>query len=155
MTAGAASGSRVLIVEVHAAACALPLMHVVETMRPLPIEPIACALSFIRGISLIRGSPTPVVDLGALLGASEGAPGRFVTLRLGGRQVALAVKAVLGVRELDALTIQKLPPLLGGASKEFIEAIGTLDQQMLMVLQAGWQLPDEVWKAVAASEVSE
>jgi purine-binding chemotaxis protein CheW len=155
MTAGAASGSRVLIVEAQAAACALPLTHVFETMRPLPIEPIACALSFVRGISLIRGAPTPVVDLGNLLGTSDGDPGRFVTLRLGHRQVALAVDAVRGVRVLDALTLQKLPPLLDGVSKEIVEAIGVLDEQMLIVLQAGWQLPDEVWQAVAARESSQ
>src|SRR5207249_3999514 len=112
------SGSRVLIVAVQSSVCALPLMHVIETMRPRPIEPVACALSFVRGISIIRGAPTPVVDLGALLGTSDGAPGRFVTLRLAGRQVALAVDAVVGVREFDALTLQKLPPLLAGASKD-------------------------------------
>lgn len=144
------SGNRVLIVAVQSSACALPLMQVVETMRPQPIEPIACALSFVRGVSIIRGAPIPVVDLGALLGTSNGTPGRFITLRLDDRQVALAVEAVLGVREFDALTIQKLPPLLSGASKEIIEAIGTLDEQMLIVLQAGWQLPDQVWHAVAA-----
>jgi purine-binding chemotaxis protein CheW len=155
MTDSAPSGSRVLIVAVQAGACALPLMHVVETMRPRPIEPISCALSFVRGISIIRGAPTPVVDLGALLGTSNGAPGRFVTLRLGDRQVALAVDTVVGVREFDALTIQKLPPLLGGASKEIIEAIGTLDEQMLIVLRAGWRLPDAVWQAVAAREAAQ
>src|SRR5205809_310773 len=72
MADGAPRGSRVLIVAVRSGACALPLMHVIETMRPLPIEPMACALSFVRGISIIRGAPTPVVDLGALLGTSDG-----------------------------------------------------------------------------------
>ena len=155
MADGAPRGSRVLIVAVRSGACALALMHVIETMRPLPIEPIACALAFVRGISIIRGAPTPVVDLGALLGTSDGAPGRLVTLRLGDRQVALAVDAVVGVREYDTLTLQKLPPLLDGASKEIIEAIGTLDEQMLMVLRAGWQLPDAVWQAVAAIAVAQ
>lgn len=155
MADGAPNGSQVLIVEVQAGICALPLMHVVEMMRPLSVEPITCALSFVRGISIIRGVPTPVVDLGALLGGSDGSPGRFVTLRLGDRQVALAVGSVLGVREFDALTIQKLPPLLGGASKDVIEAIGTLDEQMLIVLHAGWQLPDAVWQPVAGSEAAQ
>jgi purine-binding chemotaxis protein CheW len=154
MADDAPSGSRVLIVAVQSGACALPLMHVIETMRPLPVEPFACALSFVRGISIIRGAPTPVVDLGALLGTSNGDAGRFVTLRLSERQVALSVDAVMGVREFDALTVQKLPPLLGAASKEIIEAIGTLDEQMLIVLRAGWHLPDAVWQAVAAREVA-
>ena len=61
---------------------------------------------------------------------------------------------VLGVRDLDLSTIQELPPLLGGTSTDFLEAIGTLDEQFIMVLRAGWELPDEVWAALAAQELA-
>src|SRR5205809_3697026 len=148
MADGFPSQSRVLIVAVQSGACALPLTRVIETMRPQPVEPIACALAFVRGISIIRGVPTPVIDLGVLLGTSKGAPGRFVSLRLGDRQVALSVISVMGVREFDALTIQKLPPLLEGASEDNIGAIGTLDEQMLIVLREGLHLPEAVWQAL-------
>src|SRR5258708_38332947 len=109
------SGSLVLIVAVQLRACALPLMYVIETMRPQPIEPIISTLSFVRGLSVIRGAPTPVVDLGALLGTPARAADRFVTLRVGDRRVALSVGAVLGIRELDASTLPRLPPLLKNA----------------------------------------
>jgi purine-binding chemotaxis protein CheW len=128
-------------------------MHVLEIMRPLPIEPIRGMSSFVRGVSIIRGLPTPVVDLGAVLGAPGGGAERIVTLRLGERQVALSVDAVLGVRDLELSSIQELPPLLRGAAKDVVEAIGTLDEQFLMVLQAGRELPDEVWQVLAAQEL--
>jgi purine-binding chemotaxis protein CheW len=92
--------------------------------------------------------------LSVVLGALSGAAERLVTLRLGNRQVALCVDAVLGVRDLDLSSIQELPPLLRGAPQEVIEAIGTLDDEMLMVLRAGWELPDEVWQALAARELA-
>jgi purine-binding chemotaxis protein CheW len=145
---------RSLVVAVQTRVCAVPLEHVVETMRPLPVESIAGMPAFMRGVSIIRGVPTPVVDLGALLGAPSNTFERIATLRLGDRQVALAVNAVLGVRDLDLLTIQELPPLLGGASTDLLEAIGSLDEQFLMVLRAGWELPDEVWAALAAQELA-
>jgi purine-binding chemotaxis protein CheW len=129
-------------------------MHVVETMRPLPVEPIAGVPSFVRGVSIIRGVPTPVVDLGEVLGALGGVAERLVTLRLGNRLVALSVDAVLGVRDLDLSTIQELPPLLRGAPQDVIDAIGTLDDEVLMVLRAGWELPDEVWQALPAQELA-
>jgi purine-binding chemotaxis protein CheW len=147
------SGIRSLVVGVKTRVCALPLTHVIETMRPLAVEPIAGLPSFVRGISVIRGVPTPVVDLGVLLGTLGGVIGRFVTLRLGNRHVALSVDSVLGVRDLDGSMIQELPPLLQEASKDLIEAIGTLDAQILVVLRAGWELPDEVWQALAPREV--
>ena len=143
---------RSLVVRVQTRVCAVPLEHVVETMRPLPVESVAGMPAFVRGISIIRGVPTPVVDLGAVFGAPSNAFERIVTLRLGDRQVALCVDAVLGVRDLDLSAIHELPPLLRGASQDVLEAIGTLDGQLLTVLRAGWELPDEVWQVLAAQK---
>jgi purine-binding chemotaxis protein CheW len=153
MTELASTANRILAVGVHTHVCALPLMQVIETMRPLPVEPIVGVPSFVRGVSIVRGVPTPVVDLGALLGMPGGVAGRFVTLRVGERQVALSVQAVLGVHNLDSSKIQKLPPLFQEASNDVIEAMGTLDTRLLVVLRQGWALPDEVWKALAVDEV--
>jgi purine-binding chemotaxis protein CheW len=121
-------------------------------MRPLSVEPLVGAASFVRGVSLIRGAPVPVVDLGALLVPSEVAnPTRFVTLRLGLRRLAVALEGVLGVRTLpDALT--SLPPLLADASAESVSAIGRLDQELLVVLEATRLVPDPVWAALAPGD---
>jgi purine-binding chemotaxis protein CheW len=145
---------RSLVVGVKGRLCAVPLTNVIEIMRPLSVEPISDVPLFVQGVSIIRGIPTPVVDLGALLGAPNGPAERFVTLRAGARQVALSVDSVLGVRELDASKIGELPPLLQGASKDAIEAMATLDKQLLVVLSAGWELPDEVWQTLVAQEVA-
>jgi purine-binding chemotaxis protein CheW len=132
----------------------MPLTHVIETMRPLPVEPISGVPSFVQGISIIRGIPTPVVDLGAVLGIPSERAERFVTLRVADRQVAISVNAVLGVRDLDTMTtMRELPPLLQRASKDIVETIGTLDEQVLMILRTGWELPDEVWQALTAQEM--
>jgi purine-binding chemotaxis protein CheW len=93
--------------------CAVPLAHVIEIMRPLPIESLSGAPAFVSGIAIIRGIPTPIVDLAAVLGTPNEAAVRFVTMRVVDRQVALSVNAVLGVRDFDTInTGQKLPPLL-------------------------------------------
>jgi purine-binding chemotaxis protein CheW len=144
---------RALIVGLKGCICAVPLAQVIEIMRPLPIESLSSVPTFVSGLAIIRGIPTPVVDLAAVLGTPNEAAERFVTMRVGDRQVALSVDAVLGVRDLDAImTRQKLPPLLQRASKDFVETLGTLDEQLLMVLRTGWELPDEVWQALTAQE---
>jgi purine-binding chemotaxis protein CheW len=154
MTRHAAGRNRTLVVRVENLVCAVPLQHVVETMRPLPVEPIAGMPSFVQGVSIIRGLPTPVLDLGVVLGSAGSVAKRFVTLRLGDRQVALAVGGVLGVREFDSSTVQELPPLLRGAPRDVIEALGTLDGEILVVLRAGWELPEEMWQALTAEEAA-
>src|SRR5271155_6034274 len=68
-----------LVVFAGAYSCALPIGHVVETMRPLPTEPVAGAKAFVRGLALIRGAAVPVIDLAHVIGVSEArAPTRFV-----------------------------------------------------------------------------
>jgi purine-binding chemotaxis protein CheW len=148
--------SPVLIVVAGARACAIPLDHVAETMRPLPIEPIAGTPGFVRGVSVIRGSPTPVVDLKALLenGENSASYGRFVTIEVGERRVAIAVDGVVGLANLDSAQLAELPPILGDSAASLIEAIGTRDASLLVVLRAARIVPDEVWTILAAAEAT-
>jgi len=141
-----------LICRVGSRLCGLPLAHVVETMRPLPVEPLAHLPSFVDGLSLIRGRPTPVIDARRLLGA-DGEPGaraRFVTLDLAERSAALAVDAVLGVRDIDVAELAQLPALLRDTQNDLVAALGTLDHELLVVLERSRLLPEAVWAAVDA-----
>lgn len=138
-----------LVLRARETACAVPLSAVLETMRPRPVEPLREAPSFVLGISIVRGRPVPVADLRVLIGLiPESPPERFVSLRIDDRRCALAADEVLGVRELDAAVLEGLPPLLSGAGAAMIAAIGALDRRLLLVLQAGRMIPDDVWRTV-------
>jgi len=152
MIQSAISKRRALFFGVQSRVCAVELTNVIEIMRPLPIEPVPGVPPFVLGVSIIRGLPTPVVDLGAVLGKPLYAADRFVTLRMGGRQVALAVSAVLGVHELDP-TLPELPALLQGAPKDIIESISALDEQVFVILRGAWVLPEQVWQTLSTREV--
>lgn len=141
-----------LLVRSGARLCAFPVRHVVETMRPLPVEPAGQApAAFILGLTVIRGAPVPVVKLAALLGDGDSpAASRYVTLRVGERRVALAVEEVLDLRELDASAFEEMPPLLREGAGGAVEAVGALDSQLLLVLRAARLIPEEVWQALEA-----
>ena len=119
-------------------------------MRPMPVESVAGAPAYVRGIAIIRGDPLPVVDVGALLGAAGARAERFVTLRVGGRQVALAVDAVVGVRALAADTLRRLPPLLRDAHADAVSSIGALDAELLVQLDSARVVPDALWSEIEA-----
>ena len=156
LSGGALETSPVFVVMVGARACAFPLHHVAETMRPLPIKPVAGTPSFVCGVSVIRGTPTPVVDLKALLENSENSPsyGRFVSLKLDDRRVAIGVDSVVGLRHLDSAQLGELPPLLRDVAADLIESFGSRDAQLLLVLRAARIVPDEVWTTLAAAEAA-
>src|SRR5580692_6397238 len=127
-------------------------------MRPLPIEPLTGMPPFVLGVAIVRGFPAPVVDAGRLLNpcASPSTPiiasssARFVSLKLGERTAALAVDAVLDIRPLTAGILADIPPLLREAGAEQMAAIGALDTQLLLVLEAARLVPESVWSAMKA-----
>ena len=138
-----------LLCRVRDRLCSLPLEHVVETMRPLPVQSLAASPPFVSGVAIIRGVAVPVVDVGILLGTdSPPSPTRFVTIRTGDKQVALAVEEVLGVRELTMASAHELPALLSAAAADVVFAIGTLDTHLLFALQTARIVPDSVWQAI-------
>lgn len=148
--------SPVLVVMVGTRACAIPLHHVAETMRPLPIQSVAGMPNFVRGVSVIRGTPTPVVDLKALLENSENSLsyGRFVSLKLEERRVVIGVDSVVGMKHLDSAQLGELPPLLRDVNTDLIESFGTRDAELLLVLRAAHIVPDEVWASLEETEAA-
>jgi purine-binding chemotaxis protein CheW len=140
-----------LVCRVQERLCALPLEHVIETMRPLSVTAVAGAPYFVRGLAVIRGAPVPVLDVASLLGETDASPGRFVTLTMGTRHVALAVGSVLGVRAIPLGSFRELPPLLHEAGSEVVASIGLLDAELLLVLQSSRLLAQDAWAVLDGS----
>ncbi len=135
--------------------CALPLRHVREIMRALPVDPVPAMADFLLGLALIRGVPVPVIDCARLVGpACSAQVSRFVTLSVGERQLALAVDGVIGVRQLAAAALAEIAPLLDGSDDGLVQAIATLDAELLLVLRAGRMVPESMWEALAAGEAT-
>jgi purine-binding chemotaxis protein CheW len=136
--------SRALLFRVTESMCAVPVRHVVETLRPLPLRAVTGQPPFVAGVAMIRGVATPVVSGAVLLGAPRAIPaGRFVTLRVGERVVALAVDSVVGVRDLPEASLPKPPALLGASAA--IAALGVLDAELILVLESARILPESAW----------
>jgi chemotaxis signal transduction protein len=62
--------------------------------------------------------------------------------------VALAVDAVVGVRSIPPHALHELSPLFRDTSTDAITALGTLDNQLLIVLAGTRLVPDHVWNAL-------
>jgi purine-binding chemotaxis protein CheW len=141
----------VLVVTGGGRSWALPLLGLRETMRALPLEPLQGAPEWLLGLSVIRGAAVPVIDLCALLGGTTGLSRRYVTLRSGERDVALAVTEVRGVLELESEELAALPTLVESSSSGAIEAVGLTDAGLLPVLNTTRLVPSELWDRLRAS----
>ena len=148
---------RVLVFRAGRRLCGLDVAHVVETMRPLPIETLPHVPPFVRGVSIVRGALTPIVDLRALLGGDDepSEPARLVTLRVeDARRVGLLVDEVLGIARGRELRSEAQPPLLRDASEQFISELTRLDDRLVTVLAAARVVPAEVWEQVSLAKAS-
>src|ERR1700694_2494052 len=94
-----------LILRAASRYCALGLTHVIEILRPLPLEELPGAPEPVSGVSIIRGIPVPVVDLACFLKSTGGNPTRLVLVRSGEHCLALAVEEVFGVGTLSSGTL--------------------------------------------------
>ena len=133
--------------------CALRLDEVIETMRPLVTHPLAGTPAFVRGICIMRGIPTLVVDVARLLGGAEAEVSRFVAVRTERGPVAFAIGDIHGVRPVSTTTAGRHETLLGDAPARLIAGVGTIDAAPVLLLQSMRLVPDEVWAAAAALAV--
>jgi purine-binding chemotaxis protein CheW len=141
-------------------ACAFLIEHVIEIMRPLPVEPLARpsagpdggpvdpALAMIDGLAMIRGVPVPVIDVRTLLGITGGQATRVVVVRSADRQLAVLVDDVIGVEHIDQAQLSALPTLLRGTNRDSVSAIGTRDAALLVVLDSARVVPEDSWRAI-------
>jgi purine-binding chemotaxis protein CheW len=130
--------------------CALPVDHVIETMRPLPLDVLPGTPHFVAGLAIVRGAPLPVIVVSRLFGKEDKRPERLVVARVGKRRVGLLVDAVVGVRVLPHDMLQQLPPLLRDAAHDAVADISTLDGELMVVLQAARVVPADVFAIVEA-----
>jgi purine-binding chemotaxis protein CheW len=143
--------STLLVCRTKARVCALPIEHVGEIMRPLPIERLPGLPPYILGVALIRGQATPVLDLAGLLDQAESRLGRFITIKVAGRPLALAVTQVHGVVTVARQTLAALPSLMRDVGSEVVDAIGVRDAVLLLVLDGARLLSDDALMQLEAA----
>lgn len=146
------AGPASLVFRAGSLLCALRLDDVIETMRPMPTRPLAGTPAFVRGICVMRGVPTPVVDVARMLGGEQSEPTRFVAVRTERGPVAFATGEVLGIRKIaagEATTGHAALLSSTAASSPLVAGIATIGAEPLFLLQSMRVVPDEVWASAA------
>jgi purine-binding chemotaxis protein CheW len=125
--------------------CALRLEEVVETMRPLETQALAGTPPFVLGISVLRGVPTPVIDVARLLGGEPTRIERYVAVRTGRGTIALATGEILGIRSVRIEQGGGHPALLGAGEDRLVEGVATVGAEPLLLLRSMLTVPPDLW----------
>lgn len=116
-------------------------------IRPQSIIGVPRAPAFVEGVTRLRGTVLPVVDLRKRLGLpvqEATKETRIVVAGMGGLAVGMLVDAVLEVRKVPEEDIEPPSPLVVTAGSAFISGIVKVDgERMIILLDLGLVLSPE------------
>lgn len=133
-----------LIVSAAQQLYALPLSLVAEIMRPQPLRVLEPGIEGVAGMSRIRGQAMPVIHLGRLAGHIQSEPARFVSMKNGARDFAIAVDSVLGVHDLDPAYANELPALM--QVNPSVRATTEFHRELLFYVEPIHLVPAGTWE---------
>lgn len=128
---------------------AFPIEDVKEIIRHVEPRPTSSTVPWMRGVINLRGSIIPIVDLGLRLGRIGDAPdpehAKILVLEHGDVTLGTMVTSVDEVRTVASEQIQPAP---AGASATHVAAVVTVDEKIIVLLDASSLL------AVGSEEVA-
>ena len=92
---------------------------------------------FIEGITSLRGTVLPVMDLAKRFGMEaikRSGESRIVVILFGGQKIGLVVSSVSEVVTFDDSIIEPPPPLVSSINTEYISGIARFEEKLIILL---------------------
>lgn len=116
-------------------ACDIALIQ--EMIGWVEPKPMPDAAPFLRGVVNLRGTVTPVFDLGARFGRGQTTPSPthvLIIVQIGGRPIALLVDAVLDILDYDPAALSPPPALGRTIAEEYLTGMLALPDSRIVAL---------------------
>ena len=139
----------------------IDILRVKEIRGWSPVTRVPQSPAQVLGVLNLRGAIVPILDL-RLRFALESAEFTPVTVIIvisvktvdGSKECGLVVDSVSDVVDLDEDALRPAPQLAGNASADYIESLATVDNGMLILLNADALVRKDLEIAAAAQEVA-
>ena len=112
----------------------------------LPITRVPHAPEFVEGVSNLRGSVVPIIDLRSRLGLpSKEATNesRIITVKMDDVMVGMIVDAASDVVKVPTSAIEPPPSVIGGVESTYLEGVAKLEDRLLVLLKLSEVLKKE------------
>lgn len=116
---------------------AIDILEIQEILKVPQITPVPRVAAAVLGITSLRGTIVPVVDMRVFLGVERKASGResrVLVLQAKGDPVGLLVDRVVSVSRLERDSIEAVPRTMQRDASEALEGVGRVDDRLLIVL---------------------
>jgi len=108
-----------------------------EIIRMQEITPLPKTPDFIKGVINLRGHIIPVIDMHKKLGFSidNEDDARIIVVKIGEKLIGMIVTSVSEVLLINKENLEEPPEIISGLSKEYIEAIGKINETMIVIIK--------------------
>ncbi len=115
----------------------IDIQTVQEINRQLNFTPVPHAPSFVQGVTNLRGEVVTIVDLHSVLDLPPvvtSRESRVVVVQSGGEAIGLVVDRIADVLTVNADDFDAPPANISGVDGRFFEAVHSLEQELLVIL---------------------
>ena len=137
----------------------IDIFCVESIIRVQPLTKVPNTPSFVEGVTNLRGTVLPVVDLRRRFGLPVRTPDkdtRIVVVEMGGTTVGVSVDAVIEVRKVPEESIDAPSPLVSTVDTAFITGIAKVgDERLIIVLDVERVLDSDEKAILEAFQPSE
>lgn len=115
----------------------LNIIHIREFLRVPAITRAPKAPPFVMGVINLRGKVVSVIDLRVRLGMSPSIiteKSRIIIINVNGKLKGILVDRVTRVFRTPEEEVEAPPPILKGASAEFVQGVGKVDGNMVIMI---------------------
>jgi purine-binding chemotaxis protein CheW len=106
-----------------------------QAITQLPQTPV-----YVRGVTNLRGSVLPVIDLRArfaLEAKEDTRQTRIIIVTMDNIKVGVVVDGVSEVLRISDETIEPLPPMINSVNSVFLKGIARLESRLIILLELG------------------
>lgn len=136
-TSAGSTAVRVAIISLQGEQFTIDLQHVREVFVVESITPVPAMPSGLVGVTNLRGTVVPLIDLRQMFGLSTEADLRYaVVLKHGTWQVGVLVDTVPEIRTLTKDQFMPAPTGTGDGTNPFVSAVVKLEDRLRGVLEA-------------------
>jgi purine-binding chemotaxis protein CheW len=136
---------------------AFPIEKIQEILVLQRVTRIPQVGDYVEGVTNLRGTIIPVINLRKLFGMEEGSSekeSRTIVVNVGDKTLGCRVDSVSQVLRVPREAIQPAPEMIAGEDNRYVSGIAKLDDRLVVVLDSDELLDPEKLDQVQASALS-
>lgn len=129
---------QIVVFELGSEQFGIEIANVEGIVKMQEITPVPYAPAYVKGITSLRGSVLPVIDLATRFGmqqSEESKESRIVIVFLGGKKTGMIVSAVSEVLTIEESIIEPPPPMVSTINSEFMNGIAKINEKLVILLE--------------------